>query len=340
MYRFLFLVVFSSLLFSQAVAQKQAREIENLDQLIAAEDSIEKLSFKMLRDTSLEIRETSCKSIIAILASSLKNKNSYYYPFSKIDHLLSILSPPDSTYRIFTWHLYISPEEYKHFGAIQMKGEGLKLFPLRDKSVNTRGIEFKTLPRDEWFGALYYKISEVDHPSGKYYVMYGFDADGYFNRRKLLDVLFFKDGEPFFGKEVFHKDLLEEVSDVERSEAAKEKRELERKKIGEEKYHRILFGYSAEVAMGLNYNERLGIIMFDHLIPSSGRYKDQGLVFVPDGSYEGYKLAKDGIWYHIDKVYNQFSVEPPRARPTTIKETKDLLGRPKKKRKGPEDQKR
>jgi hypothetical protein len=52
---------------------------------------------------------------------------------------MSILSPPDSSFRIFTWQLFVNDSTYRHYGAIQMNQKELKLFALRDKSFEMDG---------------------------------------------------------------------------------------------------------------------------------------------------------------------------------------------------------
>jgi hypothetical protein len=64
----------------------------------------------------------------------------------------------------------------------------------------------------------------------------------------------------------------------------------------------MLLEYSATVSVTLNYNEDLDRVVFDHLIYGSP-IRGEMPTNVPDGSYSGMVLTKDGIWKYVDKIY-------------------------------------
>ena len=169
-----------------------------------------------------------------------------------------------------------------------------------DRSFKVEDAEHAALSPEEWYGSVYYNLREVDGPEGKYYLLFGFDGDSFFRKRKLIDVLYFKEGKPVFGAPVFvHED--------------------------NQRKHRIVREYSAEVSTRCNYDELLELIIFDHLIELEGPY-GEGLVNYPDGSYEAYRL-EGGLWWHVDKVFDQVSEEAPRPAPVLDNRQKDIFGK-------------
>lgn len=114
-------------------------------------------SYATLHDTTELNRMASCKLLITKLVSALKIENSFYYPFSQLK-TVSIQYPPDSSFRIFTWQLFVNDNEYRYYGAIQMNNKELKLIPLIDRSMNIKEPESEIVGNDKWYGGIYYRI--------------------------------------------------------------------------------------------------------------------------------------------------------------------------------------
>jgi hypothetical protein len=227
---------------------------------------------------------------------------------------VSILYPRDSSFRIFTWQLYVDVNEYRYYGTIQMNSPELKLIPLIDRSFEVQSPEMDILNPDKWYGGLYYNIHQYESQKGRRYLLFGFDAFSFYNKRKFVDVLSFVNGNAAFGEPTF----VEENS--------KTKQRLVK--------NRLLKEYSSEASFKLNYDQSLGMIVFDHLSPMSGNY-GQGLTYVPDGTYEGYKLQK-GTWNWVENIPYQIMKEAPVSEPVLeSRKGKDILGRPKKKNNTP-----
>ena len=279
---------------------------ENLAKLNLYEDTLGFTSFLVINDSLQENRFASTKKLIKTLVQALKIENSFGYPFERMK-AVSIQYPADSTFRIFTWQLYVDVDEYRYYGAIQMNTPELKLFPLIDRSSDVYSHEQEILSPERWYGALYYNIRQFDTAEGeRKYLLFGFDGYSMWNKRKLIDVLSFQDGKAVFGAPVF-------VSQNGQTG------ELSTKS-------RVLQEYSAEASFKMNYDETYEIILFDHLIMTGGSY-GQGPAMVPDGSYEGYRL-ENGKWMWVEKVFNQVSEEAPRPEPILDDRKKgDIMGK-------------
>ena len=302
------ILVLAGILYFPAQGQKAGKIFEkDLIKLQEFEDTIALLSFGVINDSIDINRFASCQRLIPTLVKALKTPNSFSYPFKRLQSI-SIQYPRDSSFRIFTWQLYVNKDEYRYYGAIQMNNSELKLFPLYDRSFEIQGdLSELVVKPNQWYGGVYYKTVQVDdNPDiGPYYLLFAFDGYSFFRKRKVIDVLTFQDGVPVFGAPVFvHK---------EGEEAGRVKK-------------RIWLEYSAETNVRLNFDEALDMIIFDHLMEVGGQY-NEGPVNIADGTYEGYRL-EDGYWVYVEKVFDQILDEAPRPFPVLDQnKNKDLFGK-------------
>ena len=283
---------------------------EAIERLHTAEDTLALLAYAVVNDSIEQERFAACRALIQVLVRTLKIENSYQYRFDRLKSV-SIMAPPDSSFRIFTWQLFVNDSTYRYYGAIQMNSPELKLFPLIDRSadMDERPV-YETLPPERWYGALYYTLRQFDTKEGHKYLLCGYDAHTFFEKRKVIEILSFDAaGKPVFGAPVFDKPGAKAA-------------EL-----------RMLFEYSAEASVRVNWDEQYQLILFDHLIPWPSPFGG-GLSYVPDGSYDGLRLEK-GRWKFIDKVFNDVQEEAPRPEPVLdTRQDKDIMGKDKKRKKG------
>lgn len=276
------------------------------EQLHALEDTLAVLAYAVVNDSLADTRFMACQALITKLVRALKTENSFRYPFDRLK-TLSILAPPDSSFRIFTWQLFVDDSTYRYYGAIQMNQAELKLFPLIDRSFQMPAPPLKdTMSTDRWYGALYYNLRSFDTREGRKYLLFGYDGFTFFEKRKVIEVLHFDAaGKPVLGAPVFYKETEKEPA------------------------CRILLEYSAEAKVRLNWDEQYKMILFDHLIPIPSPYTGS-FTYVPDGSYDGFKLEK-GRWKFVDKVFNDVMEEAPRPEPVLDSgKGRDILGKERK----------
>ncbi|HEX6180659.1 MAG TPA: hypothetical protein VFZ47_05395, partial [Chitinophagaceae bacterium] len=192
---------------------------------------------------------------------------------------------PDSTFRIFTWQLMKDEYVYLQKGAIQMKtADGsLKLFPLFDASMFSAKPADSVRTRENWVGAIYYKIILKTFNNKKYYTLLGFDDFSPSSNKKWMEVLTFNDrGEPVFGGPFI----------TYKQDSALKPAVLPRFSIQ----------YKKEAKTFFNYDPELDLIVFDHLISETNE-PDRRETFIPDGDFEGFKW-QGGKWVHQEKVFN------------------------------------
>ncbi|PHN07126.1 hypothetical protein [Flavilitoribacter nigricans] len=269
------------------------------------EDTLAVLGYAVVNDSLPDNRFLACREMIVRLKQALKTPGSFDYPFERLKSI-SIQYPQDSSFRIFSWQLYVDKEEYRYFGAIQLNTPELNLIPLQDRSFQiSEDPEKAVLKPEEWYGAVYYNVKQVDTPQGPYYLLFGFDGYSFYYKRKVIDVLRIQNGQATFGAPVFYHPATQDSPEFAKA--------------------RIVREYSAAATVKVNYDPTYEIIMFDHLVPGGGQY-GEGITYYPDGSYEGYNL-QNGRWLYIEKVFDQMSAEAPRDYPILDQREKNIFGK-------------
>jgi hypothetical protein len=255
----------------------------DLKDLRKKEDSLKLFSDKMINAYEATDRFRADSNFVRSLVRSLKVKNSFYYPFDSL-RTVSHMYAPDSSFRIFTWQLKKDEYVYLQKGAIQMNTpEGdLKLYPLFDFSMYTSKPMDSVRTRNNWIGAIYYRVIMKEYKGKKYYTLLGFDDYTVSSNKKWMEVLTFNDqNEPVFGGPFisFKEDTVQKPVQK-----------------------RFSMEYKKEANTLLNYDPDLDMIVYDHLISETDE-QDKKNTYIPDGSYEGFKW-KDGQWVHVDRVFD------------------------------------
>jgi hypothetical protein len=215
---------------------------------------------------------------------------------------LSVQYPKDSTFRIITWEFQKQQGDYEYFGCIQRR-DG-KVIYMNDNVDKEKDLEYRTLEPINWYGAKYYQVYTFDHLEGKAYLLLGYDGYSKFNRRRIAETLYMTEDEVKFGIPVFG---------------------LQGQDLSRNGKCRIIMEYSLEVRVVMKVEEDSSMLIKDHMVPVDGRFSGQGATWVPDGSYEGYRL-KDGNWWYEDKIYHLILDKPPGDIPSELLEKRDLFG--------------
>ncbi len=206
-------------------------------------------------------------SILLLMRKVLNTPASFSYPFDSLKRM-GVVYPPDSTFRIFTWNLVKDDGTYRHFGMIQHSSG--RLTELKDEGRQIKDPCRAVLPPDQWYGALYYRILQNRWRNTTYYTLLGLSLNNSLTTRKVIDVLTFdRKGTARFGAPLF--EMQDSICD------------------------RVIFEFSARVSMLLHYDDRMGMIVFDHLSPALPRYKGMAQYYGPDSSYDGFFFYK-GKW--------------------------------------------
>ncbi|THU38406.1 hypothetical protein FAM09_17195 [Niastella caeni] len=265
-----------------SIAPAFAQRISTADknELKKKEDTLKKLSASMVFSEQAADRFRSDSSFTRAFVRALKVKNAFYYPFDSLN--ISKLYAPDSTFRIFTWQLKKDEYVYLQKGAIQMNmpDGSLKLFPLFDVSMFTSKPLDSVRTRNNWIGAIYYRIIAKEFNGKKYYTLLGFDDYSVSSNRKWMEVLHFNErGEPVFGGSMIS------FKDDTAKKAVQSRFNIE---------------YKKEAKTFFNYDPEKDMIVFDHLISESNE-PERKSTYIPDGDFEAFKW-QNGQWVHVERL--------------------------------------
>ncbi|HUS01151.1 MAG TPA: hypothetical protein VMY77_05460 [Chitinophagaceae bacterium] len=294
------LVIILIFIFSCNLVSAQKITASDLKLLQKKEDSLKTLSVKIIQGRNSGDRFLADSGFTKIFVRALKTRNSFDYPF---DSLLTIsrLSPPDSSFKIFTWQMVISDNVVRQHGAIQMRtADGsLKLFPLIDKSDITKNMMDTVGNNFGWIGAVYYNLVQTQAGGKTYYTLLGYDENNIRSNKKIIEVLTFENGEPVFGGSYFNfSDNLSLKQNP----------------------GRLILEYKKNASPRLVYDKEQDMIVYEHLVPErEGDDPKKKYTYVGDGDYEGIKW-KDGKWVHINKVFTQVTKEFEEPVPNPIRD--------------------
>jgi len=267
---FLIIPIWAFLLFFAPIPTTAQNNTGGLD-LESAERTLQHYFDSLANAGDDAMRDEINKMIISQFRKVLVDPHSFEYPFDSITNA-GILKSEDDRVRIYNWNVpYEAGYNVYHCFLQYKKNDSIRTFELNDRSEKIEDPETKTLDKDNWYGALYYRIIKN---SGRfdevYYTLLGYDPHDYLINRKVIEVLHFnKQGEPVFGAAIF-----------------KNKKQVSK---------RVLFEYSEFANMMLRYDKDKQMIVHDHLSPSEPQYEGQREFYGPDFSYDGFKF-ENGIW--------------------------------------------
>ncbi len=204
------------------------------------------------------------QKIVSLFDRILLVDSSFYYPFDSLRNMGKIYSS-DQLVRIYSWNIPLRNGMHKYVGYVQYfnkKKDRIHLVFLNNVSgvLPENGRDYDA---NNWYGALYYEIIPNECEGEMSYILLGFRFNNFQTNTKIIEVLNVLDNDIRFGTPVFH---LEKVIK-----------------------NRIIFEYSARVAMMLRYDDELNMIVFDHLSPTEPQYEGEYQFYGPDFSYDGLK---------------------------------------------------
>lgn len=297
--KFFALIFLTAFSYSFSFAQHIGRADEKILKL--KEDSLTVYVTKIIQGINPSDRFKADSNFTRIFVRALATNNSFYYPFDSLE-TISKLYAPDSTFRIFTWQMVINENIIRQHGAIQMRtADGsLKLFSLIDKSDVTENMEDSIGNNWGWMGAVYYRIIRTETPDHHpYYTLLGYDENNIRSSKKIIEVLDFKDGKPWFGGHYFS---IASNTLVPKNPA------------------RYIMEFKKDASPRLTFDESLGMIVMEHLVSESSE-PNKKWTLIPDGDYEGLKWT-NGRWIYISKIFNQVTPEGQAPVPSPVSESK------------------
>lgn len=293
--------ILTILLFNLILSLSLASQELNDSILSLYEDSvivqIQSISKRNSDNKNYSINDTINK----LLTTLISDKNSFSYTFPKLKNYMSVLTSPDDLIRIYNWNIQKLDGSFLYFGFLQYKFDkkNIVTYKLTDSSSVILDAANTTLTYNNWFGVLYYDIVIVTINKQKHYTLLGWDGNDMFTNKKIIDVLYFKnDTIPYFGKPIFCTDIQNP----------------------EKKQNRFIIEYSYQANITLRYNDKMEMIVFDHVSASDRKYEGHYEYYGADFSYDAFDFENDNwvIKYDVDirnpKPTNEKKIKKPEYR--------------------------
>lgn len=249
-----------------------------LSEVMETEQWLKTAFTKIYESTDDSARDDLNKKIVGRFENILKSEESFYYPWNELN-MISKVRSQDEKINIFTWYIEKKQNAFEYFGILQIApgkrdDQGVTVILLNDESENMKNPETLKLNSGEWFGAMYYGIKSYRYKKTRYYALLGYDFNNPYSRKKLLEILTInKDNEPVFAGTI----------------------QMELQKL-----KRVIFEYSSQVVMSLSYDDKLNMIVLDHLAPSDPILTNNYRFYSPDGSFDAFKFEKGVFILHKD----------------------------------------
>ncbi|NJM14623.1 MAG: hypothetical protein HC896_03900 [Bacteroidales bacterium] len=236
------------------------KQVEKLNNLYA--------SSKTVSDQGL--KETYYDSVFFIFANALETKASFAFGFDSLKYM-GHLTSQDNFLRVHSWNMPKSDGTHKYYCIVQVnQKKNYRIYSFTSTLGRQENIERKKVPYNQWYGALYYDIIKTKHQGQEFYTLLGLDLNDLYSNKKYIDIITVPDDyEPHFGEPVFND--------------------------GATVRPRVIFEYSSRAQMTLRYEEKLKMIVFDHLVPIAEQYTGDPRFNVPDNAKNGYKW-ENGSW--------------------------------------------
>lgn len=291
-------IAFIITIFFAVTANAQHIQKADLEYLAKEEDTLSTLADQVQDEITIGDRIRSDSMFTRVFVRALKVPHSFFYGFDSLS-TITIVTPPDSSFRIFTWQYAVDEQVTRQRGVIQINTvDGhLQLYPLYDQSEYTDAPTDSIRGPKNWIGAVYYKIIQKESTGKKYYTLLGFDENSFRSTKKWVDVLTFnEDQQPVFGGDYF----LFEKTDSNYIQGVK----------------RFNVEFKKEGRARLNYDADMDMIIYDHLI-SEINEPDKKYTLIPDGDSEGLKW-ENGMWKHVSKVFDYVTKEDQEPHPDLL----------------------
>ncbi|MCO5233506.1 MAG: hypothetical protein LC105_00100 [Chitinophagales bacterium] len=252
---------------------------EDLSQLRVFNDSLKVFNTELINSPTEVLRSAAAYKLIKVFSKALRIQGSFDYQFDSLSSI-SIMTPSDSKFRIFTWQLAFDNGTYRYFGVIQSNDKVPQLQPLVDYGDFYEFPDSIIVDADRWIGAFYYQIIPFKSEKSTFYALLGWDGHNAITNRKYIDILWFdKENKAKFGYPLFFSGKRKGPT-------------------------RVILEYKKDAVLSLSYSPQEKMIYFDHLTSLSGNIDNGAYDLVPDGTIESYILSK-GKWKHIDMLQNQ-----------------------------------
>lgn len=220
------------------------------------------------------------------LEKTLKDVNSFDYPFNTLKTLGTIESP-DNQIRIYNWNLEMDDKTQRYFCFVQKidsRKKSVKLIELKEDLENFNYRTEEVVDGQKWYGALYYQIIPILKNNKTLYTVLGWDGHTDRSSIKLIDIMTITGSTVKLGAPLF--------------------------KLNDKIKKRVYFEHSEQSTMTCRWENTQQRIVFDHLSPETPTMEGFYEYYVPDMSYDAFEYVGNK-WNLIEDIIsvNSSSVE-------------------------------
>lgn len=231
----------------------------------------------LLKDAFYELRHAENDSIAisandkfsSLLGEYLKESSAFDSSFNDLTELGTVYSD-DKKVRILSWNYSLSDGRFGYGTYLLYRPKTNKptsVYYLSSNNPTKPNINYK-YDANNWYGCLYYKVFAYK----KMYFLLGYSTYNDISKIKVIDVLHISNKNISLGNEIFRLD-----------EKSKQKQQ------------RVVFEYSANVQMNLEYDKKSKHFVFDHLSPEEPDLEGMYQYYGPDFTFDALKLKKK-VW--------------------------------------------
>jgi len=271
---------------------KSIRQYQDKSQSID-QDRIEYLANAVLQELPATAKDSINRLLIEELSSQLNKENAFRFSFNRVKSL-SILTSPDSIFRIFNWEISYLDGTNRYEGLILKKlGKNYTLEILQpfDSTFTKEDLSKQQLGANNWLPALYYEIILVKSRFQTFYPLLAWDGNDLLTNKKYIEVLWFdKAGQTNFGAPIF-----------------RDNRSVK---------SRVIFEFGGQNAMNLSYEKEIERISFSHLAPPSSNLEGIYAYYGADVTFDAYQW-QGNYWQYISEVIPAWA-DPKGRTETTI----------------------
>ena len=153
---------------------------------------------------------------------------------------------------------------------LRRNDDKISVVPLIDRSDELKTPERARSSAEKWYGALYTDLVETRFKNKTFYTLLGFKTNDGLVKTRVIDAMSFQGDKISFGLPQFKQEA--------------------------KTLYRHIFKYASGANMMLRYDDKLKMIVFDHLAPADPLLSGQYQYYGPDFSYDGYRFEK-GNWF-------------------------------------------
>lgn len=243
-------------------------------------------------------RYLASEETVQLLCKALDEEDSERWKWTLPDYV-SVLTAPNGNFRIFSWAVIRDNGEFECFGIVQYYNEKEEMFEYRllnDKSEEIMNREETVLSADNWLGAIYQELIQVEAGGRTYYTLLGWNGVDNITDRKIIEPVWIKGGEPQFGAPLFRRMRNQRRVVLEYSNDAMVSLSYETQIIQEVEHKREkVKGTNRHRTIDIVKEHKEKMIIFDEVEPQIPGMEGLYQYYVPSGTELAYAFI-DGKW--------------------------------------------